>query len=117
MRKKLYRGKEKNVYIYVIDGIEYKVIPIIHKYRSNNALAIDLEELNTCETFGRVTINLEESVFLAEDEAFVDINNLPGIEEFIVDYNLGYPTGVKIESGYCTYPKYRFYLNKLNEGE
>lgn len=77
----------------------------------NNNLAIELYA--DWEPFARLTVNLVND--LDEDCAYVDTNNCPWAEHFIVTNNLGYPVGTARRSGYCVYPLYRFNLDKLEE--
>lgn len=64
------------------------------------------------EPFARLTVNLAEWT-LPNDKAFIDTNNCPWAEKFIADNKLGRPTGITGTSGYCTYPQYRFDMEKL----
>lgn len=64
------------------------------------------------EPFARLSVNLPEWT-LPGDKAFVDTNNCPWAEKFISDNKLGRPTGITGTSGYCTYPQYRFDMEKL----
>lgn len=64
------------------------------------------------ETFAILSVNVPEWI-LPKDKAFVDTNNCPWAEKFIADNKLGRPTGITGTSGYCTYPQYRFDMEKL----
>ena len=64
------------------------------------------------EPFATLTTNLAEWT-LPNDKAFVDTNNCPWAEKFISDNKLGRPTGMTGTSGCCTYPLYRFDMDKL----
>ena len=57
-----------------------------------------------------MTVNLDEK--LAEDEAYVDLNNWPDAAEIINTYKLGKCVGAA-SSGYCMYPRVKFDLEKL----
>ena len=81
------------------------------KYLYGDNLAIELIT-DTIEPFATLTKNLAEWT-LPGDKAFVDTNNCPWAEKFIADNKLGRPTGMTGTSGYCTYPLYRFYMEKL----
>ena len=64
------------------------------------------------EPYARLTVNFPGEK-LADNEAFVDTNNVPNAEEFIEENGLGVCIpGVKM-SGFCVYPKYRFDMEKL----
>ena len=64
------------------------------------------------ERLAMLTTNLAEWA-LPKDKSFVDTNNCPWAEKFISDNKLGRPTGMTGTSGYCTYPLYRFDMEKL----
>lgn len=95
---------------------EFKGLTIhIDTYTASGSLAI---ELNTKEEpFAMLTVCLTDDIgipyFLREGEAFVDTNNNPWAEKFIKDNGLGEPTGRVVQSGWCSYPLYRFNLKKL----
>jgi len=78
-------------------------------YGSNLAINLITED---GEPFATLTKNCAEWT-LPGDKAFVDTNNCPWAEKFISDNKLGKPTGIKAASGYCTYPQYRFDVEKL----
>ena len=70
------------------------------------------------ETFAVLTVNLETFDLDGDQEyAFVDTNNNPWAEKFLVDNNIAQPTNIKISQGFCTYPLYKFDLTKLKEEE
>ena len=80
---------------------------------ANGNLALELitdEE----EAFATLTVNLVESNMWADGKtAFVDTNNCPFAEDFIAENGLGYYMGYTARSGFCTYPLYRFDLEKI----
>lgn len=85
-----------------------------NQYADNKNLAIEMicrdlnDPLNYEEPFSVMTVNLEGFI-LKDNQAFVDVNNLPGIESFIKKYELGKFTGMYTKSGFCDYPLYEFY--------
>lgn len=95
---------------------EYKVYPVIRKYKNNKRLAI-LLVLTEDEWFCDLTVNINNDQSCKNNRtlAFVDINNNPWAEKFIKDNKLGEPTGFYGLSGYCIYPEYKFDLKKLNK--
>ena len=95
-------------------GKEITVWPYRTRYTYKNNLAIYLKT-NDGEPYAHLTVNLGTRK-LEEDLAFVDTNNCPWAEEFIKTHKLGEPTGTSASSGYCTYPLYRFCLDKIAEG-
>lgn len=93
-------------------GMEYDVIPVITKYAMGDTLAIQLV-CDDGEPYGVLTVKLDDRL---EDDvcAYVDVNNIPGAEEFIRENGLGVFTGVKKVSGYCEYPLYKFNVRWTN---
>lgn len=91
-------------------GNSYEVFCRITKYATNNALAIQLV-MDTGEPFGNMTVNLEG--IPNEDCAYLDTNNMPEVEEIVKKYHLGEPTGRYGQSGFCTYPEYKFNMKEL----
>lgn len=65
------------------------------------------------EPFANLTVNLDEK--LPEGFAFIDINNLPGAEDFVEKNELGHFTGKWGRSGFCVYPLYELDLEKISE--
>lgn len=65
------------------------------------------------DNIGALTVNLENEE-VAEDEAFLDENNLPGIAEALIRLGLGTCNGIGF-SGYCMYPRFKFDLDKLDK--
>ena len=62
------------------------------------------------EVFGVITVNLESSTDLPADEQFVDVNNYPKIENWLIDNKLASPLGRTETSGRVNYPLYRFII-------
>lgn len=91
-------------------GKEYEVTAHKANYYNGN-LAIFLTYDG--EPYGNLTVNLSER--LLPDTAYVDTNNMPDAERFITENGLGEFTGKTKDSGYCTYPLYKFNLDKLEE--
>lgn len=92
----------------------YKIKLQLTSYRNDNSLAIAAmcydEEYKFWEPYGTLTVNLNPA---PEDCAYLDTNNIPGVEEFITENKLGEFTGTRKQSGYCTYPLYRFDMAKI----
>lgn len=87
-----------------------KIYITVNHYSQNGNIAIGMITENY-EPRAILTKNLGEK--LEENCAYVDTNNLPEIEEIIRKYHLAEPTGRQYQSGYCTYPEYRFNMNEL----
>ena len=84
------------------------------KYGTNNSLAISL----WCDEgpFARLTVNLPGAK-PPIPYAYVDTNNCPWAVEFIKKYKLGEDTDMLGHSGYCSYPLYKFDLERLQQIE
>lgn len=65
------------------------------------------------EPYGNMTVNL--GLKIPPYCAFVDTNNMPEAEDFLIDNRLASFTGLVQESGYCTYPLYRFNVERLRQ--
>jgi len=92
-------------------GGEYEVS--VHKanyYNGNLAITLICDN---GEPYGIITKNLCDG--LPRDQAYADTNNMPDAERFIKENGLGEFTGATKDSGYCTYPLYKFNLDKLEE--
>lgn len=95
------------------------LICVPEEYEHGRTLAILLlcvENGIVTEPYTVLTTNL--SHFLQSDAtAFVDTNNngFWGCEDFIKKNGLGTFTGITADSGFCTYPLYRFDISKFTE--
>ena len=80
-------------------------------YKNNKSLAVILEQDD--EIIAVLTVNLPDSD--AHDNlAYIDTNNVPWAEDYLIDNGIAKPTGAYMESGFCEYPLYEFDLSKLN---
>ncbi len=84
-------------------------------YTADRSLHVWLmEEGDTgSEPYADVTVNLGISV--PPYCAYVDTNNMPELEGFLVDNNLAEFTGLEHDSGFCSYPLYMFNAGRLRE--
>lgn len=62
------------------------------------------------ELFAAITINLPESAHLPYGTQFVDVNNYPWIDEWLIENSIATPTGIIAKSGFCIYPAFKFGL-------
>lgn len=96
-------------------GTEYKIKLQLTTYQDNGNLALCAtcwdEEYKFWEPFATFTKNL--GVELPEDEACIDSNNMPDLADWLVENKIAEPTGSAVPSGYCTYPVFKFDLNKI----
>ena len=65
------------------------------------------------EPYGDVTVNLGEKV--PDFCGYIDTNNMPELEKFLVNNDIGEFTGFMQRSGFCVYPMYMFNVDKLRE--
>lgn len=87
----------------------------INNYMNNNGLYLGLmgREDDYFEPYGDISVNLGTK---APDYcAYVDLNNMPELEQFIEENDLGEFTGLTQRSGFCEYPLYMFNVDKLRE--
>lgn len=65
------------------------------------------------EPYGNVTVNLSDAV--PGYCAFVDTNNMPEVEAFLVQNGIAEFTGLTQNSGFYTYPLYQFSAEKMRQ--
>ncbi len=108
--------KEEKKLIYHSDFIgDYEVELDIETYQDNGRIFIGLimNEDDYPEPFGVVTVNIDAPA--PNYCGYLDTNNLPDVEKFITENDLGEFTGITGMSGYCVYPLYMFNVDKLRE--
>lgn len=91
----------------------YRVRVRFDRYRSNNGLAVILEdwddELKIWDTFCDASVNLPfQTDTLPSDCAFIDENNCEGIYDWLIENNIAKRTNYRGQSGFCTYRALRF---------
>ena len=86
----------------------------IQQYMNNRAMFIGLmcNEDGYEEPFGDVTVNL--SVAAPNYCGYLNVNDMPDIEKFITDNDIGEFTGFTQRSGFCEYPLYLFVIHYGN---
>lgn len=68
------------------------------------------------EPYCDVTVNLPGNRLPLDDgEAYVDVNNCPELERFIVENGLGVSMGIIGSSGWCAYPLYKFDMDEVRK--
>lgn len=87
----------------------------INSYLNNNSLFLELIDKGGeySEPYGSITVNLGDSVPVYC--AYVDTNDMPEVEQFIRENELGEFTEFEMQNGFCTYPLYFFDPDKLRE--
>lgn len=104
---------QNRVYKLSVWGQEFSLRLFKTSYSYGENLAI-VAHTTDGAPFATLTVNLM-SPEQSKERAYVDTNNCPWIEEFIVQNNLGKPVpGYYQVSGYCIYPLYEFDLSKLS---
>ena len=102
-------------YTFRIWGEDYKIWleKNTYKWGGKDNLAVQAF-LENEEPFATITVNLpEEELTDPTTCAFIDINNLKEVEDFLVENAIATPTGNLGFSGFCVYPEYRFNLENL----
>ena len=96
-------------------GTTENVTLTVNTYMDNKSLYVGMttEEDGFPEPYGNVTVNLLTSV--PPYCAFVDTNNMPQLEDFLVENGIAEFTGLEQKSGYCNYPLYQFDVEKMRE--
>lgn len=90
----------------------------VSTYHDGGALAVGmfaLEEDGEYWPYADLTVRIPMTPLEnPKTDACLNTNNLPNVEAFVKEYQLGVPTGVVMNSGYCKYPVYRFDLERLD---
>lgn len=94
-------------------GTTENVTLTVNTYVDNNSLYVGMTTMEDGfpEPYGDVTVNLLTSV--PPYCAFVDTNNMPELEGFLVKNGIAEFTGIEQRSGYCSYPLYLFDGEKM----
>ena len=77
-------------------------------YRTNGTLAVIMDEVESGDEFAVITVNLCSPMQDGSRLAFVDTNNIEGIDKWLVGQGLATHAGVLASSGFCTYPLMSF---------
>ena len=96
-------------------GKDWDLTLVRSQYSYGKGLAV-IANTSEGKCFAILTVNLESFDLDGDKEyAFVDTNNCPWVEEFLVKNEIAYFTGINVPQGFCTYPLYKFDLTKLQE--
>ena len=97
-------------------GFDYDVCIEVGTYLRGGGLCLQLHSMTDgdLEPYARITTNLS-SFPPAPCCAFLDTNNVEPIQKLVQQYKLGKPTGRIGQSGYCTYPEYRFDMQEIKK--
>ena len=99
--------KQESQKVYTYRGT--KVVLRKLTYGNNNTIAIQMIGKDDEELYGTVTVNLS-SPLQSDTLAFVDCNNMPGIEKWLQKNGIAISLGFSQRSGFCTYPLMMFTL-------
>ena len=91
----------------------------IHKYWYNGRTCVKIrakEKLSEdfFEPFCDVTVNLPNAELSSDNLVFLDVNNAPWLEQFMVSNGFGMPTGRIRTSGFVNYPLYLCDMKKIH---
>ncbi|GFI31018.1 hypothetical protein IMSAGC013_02412 [Lachnospiraceae bacterium] len=94
-------------------GTTENVTLTVNTYVDNNSLYVGMTTAGDGfpEPYCDITVNLLTSV--PPYCAFVDTNNMPELEDFLVKNGIAEFTGLMQQSGYCIYPLYLFDAEKM----
>lgn len=94
-------------------GTTENVTLTVNTYVDNNSLYVGMTTIEDGfpELYGDVTVNLLSS--MPPYCAFVDTNNMPELEDFLVKNGIAEFTGLAQTSGFCSYPLYQFNVEKM----
>lgn len=86
----------------------------LSRYADNKNLFLELiaTDGEYPEPYGNITVNLGT---VPDYCGYVDTNNMPEMENFIMENDLGDYCGISKQSGFCEYPLYVFNVDKLRE--
>ena len=85
-------------------------------YTNNHSLAIQvITAAAPWKMVGVITVNIMMSGYIPKDMAYIDTNNCPWAEEFLKENGLAEDTGTTGISGFCEYPLYKIFLEKMYE--
>ena len=86
----------------------------VSSYLDNKSLYVGMmtADDDIPEPYGSVTVNLSGTV--PAYCAYIDVNNMPEAEGFLVENGIAEFTGMMQDSGLCTYPLDRFKPERMN---
>lgn len=97
-------------------GGDHKISFRINSYAANDNLAVEMFcwDDEYPEPWSILTVNLDEKC--EPNCAFIDINNNGShIVDWLIENNLGKPTGRLGYSGFCVYPEFEFDMDELKK--
>lgn len=88
---------------------------LLDSYQDNQSLAVCLLDRDE-EMYVVATVNIAGySDSLAPNEAYLDTNNFPEGPELLEKFGFAHNTGEVAQSGFCTYPLYKFDFQLMDD--
>ena len=94
----------------ILEAIQLQVTSYLN---GNLAIQMVTWESGDPEPWATLTVNLPGQ--RQKDHAFIDTNADSEFPTWLIRHGLAIPTGRTMQSGFCTYPEYRFRANRLQE--
>lgn len=106
---------KKGLTLTTSDGSIEQIRLVVSSYRDNSSLCVGMFSLESGypSPFGNLTINLPGTV--PEYWAYVDINMIPELEDFLTQNKIAEFTGLEKQRGSVSDPLYLFEPEKLRE--
>ena len=82
-------------------------------YANNGHIALSIVSLSE-GPYAPITVNIDGIEAFGKNCSCVDTNNFPEVVDVIKDLGIGEPVGVNLKSGFCSYPVYKFDIDKIN---
>ena len=94
-------------------GKRHPITFMLNQYASNGNLYVGLiTHEEGYEPWSNLTVNFD--VKCEKNCSFIDTNNNGNeIIVWLVENGLGYTTGLEMRSSFCTYPEFKFNMDKL----
>ena len=89
-------------------GYDVYLEPSLYCHNQRIAIAMKFSDPSEGELYGIITKNLVDAPISAHNCAYLDTNNMAGIDTWLQRNNYGELTGKTAQSGFCTYPEFRF---------
>ena len=94
-------------------GGSYTCCLELSEYQNNRHIAVQIWEEEG--PYASLTVNLPETRRHPKNWAYLDVNNFPGGPDLVERLGIGKSTGKFSWSGYCVYPLYELYPEKIRE--
>ena len=95
-------------------GGSYTCCLELGEYQDNRHIAVQVWDVED-GPYATLTVNLPETRRHPQNFAFLDTNNFPGGPDLVEQLGIGRDTGKYSWSGYCAYPLYELFPEKIRE--